>query len=247
MGNYGLNCGLTNYASAYCTGLLTARRLLTLKKMEKMYTGNDKIDGSLYSVQDHIGERRPFKAYLDVGLVRTTTGNRVFGAMKGACDGGIFIPHNEKRFPGFRVEKMEEETRRMMPVPRRRRSSLLRSMLSTSSASMSKNTTILSRKKIQRHSRDSSQSGKRNSRVELSRPSTRMFKLRSRRTQQERRLHQRKRSQFAKSSRKLLFSSNRVEKESGSDLRKLDLQPARREFKRSSSKCSPTTEPELKT
>ena len=30
--------------------------------------------------------------------------------MKGACDGGIFIPHNEKRFPGFRVEKMEEET-----------------------------------------------------------------------------------------------------------------------------------------
>jgi len=108
--NYGLNCGLTNYASAYCTGLLTARRLLTLKKMEKMYTGNDKIDGSLYSVQDHIGERRPFKAYLDVGLVRTTTGNRVFGAMKGACDGGIFIPHNEKRFPGFRVEKMEEET-----------------------------------------------------------------------------------------------------------------------------------------
>jgi len=78
--------------------------------MEKMYAGNDKIDGSLYSVQDHIGERRPFKAYLDVGLVRTTTGNRVFGAMKGACDGGLFIPHNEKRFPGFRVEKMEEET-----------------------------------------------------------------------------------------------------------------------------------------
>merc|ERR1712222_264354 len=67
-------------------------------------------DGSLYSVQDDVKELRPFKAYLDVGLVRTTTGNRVFGAMKGACDGGLFIPHNEKRFPGFRVEKMEEET-----------------------------------------------------------------------------------------------------------------------------------------
>merc|ERR1712032_745083 len=56
-----------------------------------------------------MGERRPFKAYLDVGLVRTTTGNRVFGAMKGACDGGLYIPHNEKRFPGYRCEKIEEE------------------------------------------------------------------------------------------------------------------------------------------
>ena len=110
--SYGLNCGLTNYASAYCVGLLVARRLLKSKKMADMYKGNEKIDGALYSVQDHMGERRPFKAYLDVGLVRTTTGNRVFGAMKGACDGGLYIPHNEKRFPGFRVQKIEEEAGR---------------------------------------------------------------------------------------------------------------------------------------
>jgi len=38
---------------------------------------------------------------LDVGLVRTTCGNRVFGALKGACDGGLHIPHSTKRFPGF--------------------------------------------------------------------------------------------------------------------------------------------------
>jgi len=107
---FGLNCGLTNYASAYCVGLLTARRLLKSKGMADMYKGNDKVDGSLYSVLDHMDERRPFKCYLDVGLTRTTTGNRVFGAMKGACDGGLHIPHNEKRFPGFRVEKLEEET-----------------------------------------------------------------------------------------------------------------------------------------
>ena len=108
---YGVKCGLTNYASAYCVGLLCARRLLNLPKieMQDMYKGNDKIDGTLYSVQDHMGERRPFKAYLDVGLVRTTTGNRVFGAMKGACDGGLYIPHNEKRFPGHRIEKPEED------------------------------------------------------------------------------------------------------------------------------------------
>ena len=30
-------------------------------------------------------ERRPFRALLDVGLIRTTTGNRVFGALK-VCD-----------------------------------------------------------------------------------------------------------------------------------------------------------------
>jgi large subunit ribosomal protein L5e len=40
-------------------------------------------------------EPRPFKAYLDVGLRRTSTGNRVFGAMKGASDGGIFIPETK--------------------------------------------------------------------------------------------------------------------------------------------------------
>jgi len=108
--NYGVTAGLTNYAAAYATGLLTARRLLTLKKMADLYEGNKNIDGKVFSVGDEANvkeDRRPFKAHLDVGLVRTTTGNRVFGAMKGACDGGLHIPHNEKRFPGFHVIKAE--------------------------------------------------------------------------------------------------------------------------------------------
>lgn len=46
--------------------------------------------------------RRPFKANLDVGLIRTTTGNRVFGALKGAVDGGLNVPHSVKRFPGYK-------------------------------------------------------------------------------------------------------------------------------------------------
>ena len=59
-------------------------------------------------------ERRPFKAFLDVGLARTSTGARVFGAMKGASDGGILIPHSEKRFPGFdmETEELDAETLR---------------------------------------------------------------------------------------------------------------------------------------
>jgi len=51
---------------------------------------------------EHPG-KRPFKCNLDVGLARTTTGNRIFGALKGACDGGLYVPHSEegKRFPGW--------------------------------------------------------------------------------------------------------------------------------------------------
>lgn len=121
---FGVHAGLTNYAAAYCTGLLTARRLLSLKDigMAEMYKGQTKIDGEMYTVQDHVGERRPFKAFLDVGICRTTTGARMFAAMKGASDGGLYIPHNEKRFPGYHVQhaevvtnkkgkKMEEQTK----------------------------------------------------------------------------------------------------------------------------------------
>jgi hypothetical protein len=37
--------------------------------------------GEDYSVEP-ADSRRPFRALLDVGLVKTTTGNRVFGALK---------------------------------------------------------------------------------------------------------------------------------------------------------------------
>lgn len=66
------------------------------------------VDGE-YKVTGNSEEddRRPFKAVLDVGLKRTSTGARVFGAMKGASDGGIFVPHSESRFPGFDIETKE--------------------------------------------------------------------------------------------------------------------------------------------
>lgn len=38
---------------------------------------------------------------LDIGLARTTTGAKVFGVLKGALDGGLDIPHSEKRFVGY--------------------------------------------------------------------------------------------------------------------------------------------------
>lgn len=109
---FGVNCGLANYAAAYATGLLLARRLLKDKSIDTNFVGKAEPDGKMYNIDNEDNERRPFKAYLDVGLARTTTGNRVFGAMKGACDGGLNVPHNEQRFPGFRWEKPEVNNNR---------------------------------------------------------------------------------------------------------------------------------------
>ena len=58
-------------------------------------------------VEDNDDGPGAFRACLDVGLARTSTGAKVFGAMKGAVDGGLDIPHNTKRFPGYDKEADE--------------------------------------------------------------------------------------------------------------------------------------------
>jgi len=98
---YGLKLGLTNYSAAYCTGLLLARRHLKKLGLDSHYKGVSEVTGEDYNgeaLDDHAG---PFKCCLDIGLARTTTGAKVFAAMKGAVDGGLDIPHNEKRFYGY--------------------------------------------------------------------------------------------------------------------------------------------------
>ncbi|KAK5650929.1 hypothetical protein RI129_001958 [Pyrocoelia pectoralis] len=101
---YGIKVGLTNYAAAYCTGLLLARRLLKQLGLADLYKGCTEATGEEYNVEGVEKGPGAFKCYLDVGLQRTTTGARVFGAMKGAVDGGLNIPHSTKRFPGYDAE-----------------------------------------------------------------------------------------------------------------------------------------------
>jgi len=101
---YGVKVGLTNYAAAYCTGLLVARRLLKKLGLDSLYSGCTEVTGGEYNVEPAEGQPNAFRCYLDVGLSRTTTGARVFGAMKGAVDGGLNIPHSVKRFPGYSSE-----------------------------------------------------------------------------------------------------------------------------------------------
>ncbi|TYI74769.1 hypothetical protein E1A91_D07G227200v1 [Gossypium mustelinum] len=104
--HYGLEVGLTNYAAAYCVGLLLARRVLKQLEMDTEYEGNVEATGDDFTVEP-AESRRPFRALLDVGLVRTTTGNRVFSVLKGALDGGVDIPHSEKRFAGFNKDSKQ--------------------------------------------------------------------------------------------------------------------------------------------
>jgi len=101
---FGAPGGLTNYAAAYATGLLVARRTLQKFGLDSKYAGNAKITGEDYNVEDLEDGPRPFLALLDVGLRRTTTGAKVFAALKGATDGGLNVPHNEKRFVGYDSE-----------------------------------------------------------------------------------------------------------------------------------------------
>lgn len=98
---YGIKCGLTNYAATYATGLLLARRLLNKLGLDTLYEGLKVPDGNYYLVEEKEGERRPFQAFLDIGLARNTNGAKIFAALKGAVDGGIEIPHSARSWPGY--------------------------------------------------------------------------------------------------------------------------------------------------
>ena len=51
MYRYGVKVGLTNYAAAYCIGLLLTRRILQKFNMDTVYEGNTNIDGEMYCVE----------------------------------------------------------------------------------------------------------------------------------------------------------------------------------------------------
>ncbi|KAJ3310519.1 60S ribosomal protein L5, partial [Blyttiomyces sp. JEL0837] len=98
---YGIEVGLTNWAAGYATGLLIARRILTQLNLADKYEGNQNVDGTYYEVEAIDDAPRPFQAFLDTGLRRSTTGHRIFAVLKGAVDGGLKVPHSENRFPGW--------------------------------------------------------------------------------------------------------------------------------------------------
>ncbi|XP_063460507.1 large ribosomal subunit protein uL18-like [Pan paniscus] len=101
---YGVKIGLTSDAAAYYIGLLLAHRLFNRFGMDKIYEGQAEVIGDEYNVESIDVQPGVFICYLDAGLARTTTGNKVFGTPKEAMDGGLSIPHSTKQFPGYDSE-----------------------------------------------------------------------------------------------------------------------------------------------
>ncbi|ABN65052.1 ribosomal protein L5 [Scheffersomyces stipitis CBS 6054] len=104
---YGINHGLTNWSAAYAVGLLVARRALQKLGLDETYQGVEEVEGEFELVEAVEDGPRPFKVFLDIGLQRTTTGARIFGVLKGASDGGLYVPHSPNRFPGWDIEAEE--------------------------------------------------------------------------------------------------------------------------------------------
>merc|ERR1712187_526034 len=70
--------------------------------LDDQFKGKEELHGEEYHVEDEGGERRPFKCILDVGIRTTCVGARMWGALKGAVDGGLHVPHSTKNFPGYK-------------------------------------------------------------------------------------------------------------------------------------------------
>jgi len=109
LSKFGVVAGYKNYAAAYCTGLLVARRALKVFGLDETFKGKEEVDGEEFHIEDEDNEQRPFKCILDVGVRRTCVGARMWGALKGAVDGGLHVPHNTKNFPGYKPPEGDGE------------------------------------------------------------------------------------------------------------------------------------------
>lgn len=113
---YGVKVGHKNYASAYCTGLLVARRLLAKigtqqkKDLVGKFQGTTNVGEFIQNVERNGAEKQDdaLTCYLDIGINRSTTGAVVFGALKGAADGGLFIPYSGHRLAAGYWDKKED-------------------------------------------------------------------------------------------------------------------------------------------
>jgi large subunit ribosomal protein L5e len=88
---YGLSVGLSNYSAGYCVGLLLARRVLAKFGLDKTYVGQEEPDGEDYNVEPADEGPRPFYCLLDTGLKRTSSGSKVFSALKVSIES---LPHS---------------------------------------------------------------------------------------------------------------------------------------------------------
>lgn len=88
---FGIYSGKTSFPASYTIGLLLSKKV----SKEKWFLRGEKNKS-----------KKNLNAILDIGLARVTTGNKVFSVMTGIVDGGINVPHNEKRLPGYKKNEI---------------------------------------------------------------------------------------------------------------------------------------------
>ena len=66
----GMKADLTNDATAYCSGLLLASRLLNRFGVDRIYEGHVKMARDEYNVENTDGQSGVFMCYLDAELAR---------------------------------------------------------------------------------------------------------------------------------------------------------------------------------
>merc|ERR1712216_792005 len=89
---YGLSVGLTNYSAAYCVGLLCARRLLQKYGLDEKFEGTEEVTAEFEDCFVHNEDDDD------------EDGPKAFHAL---LDGGLEIPHNEKKFYGYDPDEGE--------------------------------------------------------------------------------------------------------------------------------------------
>nr|UXY87988.1 60S ribosomal protein L5 [Cryptomonas curvata] len=94
LSKFGILFGFTNFPSAYLCGIYLSKSILS---------GKNILTKSHFFLNQAVSQT--IKASLDIGLTRATAGHKVFACMKGVIDGGIAIPHSEKKYPGYSLEK----------------------------------------------------------------------------------------------------------------------------------------------
>ncbi|ORD93052.1 RL5B [Enterospora canceri] len=88
--------------------MLCGRRALAANDLDKQFVTKTDV-GAFEETESPIEERRAYKVFQDIGLARATKGAKVFIAMKGASDSGLFIPHSPSKFVGWDGEDLQAE------------------------------------------------------------------------------------------------------------------------------------------
>jgi len=103
--NYNITYGLKNFSACYLTGFLLGCRVMRQSKLHKIYKGNTQDVGVAHLEMTLDGQPATFRAILDMGLKASTKGGKVYAALKGVTDAGVFVPHSVNNFFGYTKAK----------------------------------------------------------------------------------------------------------------------------------------------